>query len=605
MGCCGGGRKWHHNQRYSTLRKQCIKSGEKFSDPKFPPHDSSLYFSKPPPGVVVWKRPHEIVDTPRLFIEGASSSDVTQGQLGNCWFVAACATLAGVRELWHKVSHTGRRQGAVAKGEPHWPASGSCGTNGNLNDISCITNKGGNLSDALVDLTGGVSAHLDLTLGGYTEDLEKRKTLFKMMRTEMDERALMCCAISCDEPLHHLQVSVMSLFTIFKGRQKLRMVRLKNPWGEKEWNGAFSDGGSSHGFMFSVSQLTRLCSRSPEWAKVSNAERESLGLVFEDDGEFWMTFEDFLEHFTDLSICFLINTSVLSLSKTWNESSFHSAWTIGVKGHHSDRSGGCLNHKESFLRNPQYKFDVRDDKEDVIVQLLQKDMRERRSEGVQQLVIGFHIMKVEVNREYRVHRIHASAATSDYIKTRSIFLREQLPKGRYVVVPTTFKPNETGDFLLRIFTSRHCDATELLQSQPVIPWYSCVRRPVIVTAVTVKSASHLVAQTAFGGEPDAYCIIKCEGETVRTPADRGTSNPKWDTTAIFYRARPQVPIVIEVWNKSLLMDGFMGRAELLAPVNTNSVQVELPLYGRRSEKAVLKEGVVLVQVYSDDDLQSI
>lgn len=46
----------------------------------------------------------EIVDKPRLFVEGASANDVTQGQLGNCWYVAACATLAGVKELWHKVS---------------------------------------------------------------------------------------------------------------------------------------------------------------------------------------------------------------------------------------------------------------------------------------------------------------------------------------------------------------------------------------------------------------------------------------------------------------------------------------------------------------------
>lgn len=46
----------------------------------------------------------ELVDKPQLFIEGASAKDVTQGQLGNCWFVAACATLAGVKELWHKVS---------------------------------------------------------------------------------------------------------------------------------------------------------------------------------------------------------------------------------------------------------------------------------------------------------------------------------------------------------------------------------------------------------------------------------------------------------------------------------------------------------------------
>ena len=53
------------------------------------------------------------------------------------------------------------------------------------------------------------------------------------------------------------------------------------------------------------------------------------------------------------------------------------------------------------------------------------------------------------------------------------------------------------------------------------------------------------------------------------------------------------------------MDGFLGRAEVLAPINTNSVQVELPLYGRRKEGDILKDGVLIVQVYSDDDLTSI
>ena len=58
---------------------------------------------------------------------------------------------------------------------------------------------------------------------------------------------------------------------------------------------------------------------------------------------------------------------------------------------------------------------------------------------------------MEVNRQYRVHRIQESAATSDYIRSRSIFWRDQLPRGRYVLVPTTFSPGEKGDFMLRLF----------------------------------------------------------------------------------------------------------------------------------------------------------
>ena len=63
----------------------------------------------------------------------------------------------------------------------------------------------------------------------------------------------------------HLEGS--GLFGIFN-RDKLPMIRLRNPWGKVEWKGAFSDG-------------------SPEWEKISKSDRENVGLTFEDDGEFW------------------------------------------------------------------------------------------------------------------------------------------------------------------------------------------------------------------------------------------------------------------------------------------------------------------------------
>lgn len=51
----------------------------------------------------------DICDDPRLFIDGISSHDLHQGQVGNCWFVAACSSLASRESLWQKV-RSGERQ---------------------------------------------------------------------------------------------------------------------------------------------------------------------------------------------------------------------------------------------------------------------------------------------------------------------------------------------------------------------------------------------------------------------------------------------------------------------------------------------------------------
>lgn len=65
-----------------------------------------------------------------------------------------------------------------------------------------------------------------------------------------------------------------------------------------------------------------------------------------------MNFEDFCKYFTDLILCRLINTSYLSIHKTWEEEVMRGSWS-----RHDDplqnRSGGCINHKATFLQNPQ------------------------------------------------------------------------------------------------------------------------------------------------------------------------------------------------------------------------------------------------------------
>ena len=47
-----------------------------------------------------------------------------------------------------------------------------------------------------------------------------------------------------------------------------------------------------------------------------------------------------------------------------------------------------------------------------------------------------------------------SARSKTYINSREISERFKMIPGTYVIIPTTFDPNETGNFLLRIFAEK-------------------------------------------------------------------------------------------------------------------------------------------------------
>lgn len=60
---------------------------------------------------------------------------------------------------------------------------------------------GGNLCDALVDFTSGLSERVDLK-DGYKTDEDKKNLLRKQMLRKHDEHALMCCAIAVIFKIH-------------------------------------------------------------------------------------------------------------------------------------------------------------------------------------------------------------------------------------------------------------------------------------------------------------------------------------------------------------------------------------------------------------------
>ncbi|XP_034413407.1 calpain-5-like [Cyclopterus lumpus] len=257
------------------------------------------------------------------------------------------------------------------------------------------------------------------------------------------------------------------------------------------------------------------------------------------------------------------------------------------------RCGGCINHRDTFLHNPQFMFEVRGKEQEVLICLQQEDRRIRRKDGGgDNLPIGFEVLKVEVNRCSRVQCVVEQAASSVYMDSRSVTLRGTLAPGRYVVLPTTFLPGVTGRFLLRLFCHSHVRLRELREDLPSPSVFQCfLPQHTVVTTVHLRRASGLSSpkQTA----PDVYAIVRCEDDTVKTHVFKAEGNPEFNLRAVFYRRYPSTSISIELWSRGRLWDCVLGEARIQTTESERSRSHVIDLRGGQS-----RSGCVYVETSS-------
>uniref|UniRef100_A0A8C1PT50 Calpain-1 catalytic subunit n=1 Tax=Cyprinus carpio TaxID=7962 RepID=A0A8C1PT50_CYPCA len=475
-------------QDFETLRARCLQSRCLFEDETFPAQQTSLGFKELGPGSaktkgVRWMRPTEFCTDPHFIVDGATRTDICQGALGDCWLLAAIACLTLNEPLLHRVVPHGQsfhqqyagifhfqfwqfgdwvdvviddrlpvRDGKLlfvhsAEGAEFWSAlveKAYAKLNGCYEALS-----GGCTSEGFEDFTGGV-----------TEMYELKKAppnLYSIIRRAVERGSLMGCSID---------VSITSFFDmeaitfkkLVKGhaysvtgveeveyRGKLtKLLRIRNPWGEVEWMGPWSD-------------------ESREWREIDPSLRSRLHNC-QEDGEFWMSFSDFMREFSRLEICNLTPDALQSSEvKKWNTSLYPGEWRRG------STAGGCRNYPATFWINPQFKVVLKEpdteSQEDCtfLVALMQKNRRKLRREGKDMETIGFAVY--EVPEEYLgrvgVHLkrdfflTHTSSARSElFINLREVSSRFCLPAGEYIIVPSTFEPQKEGDFVLRVFSEK-------------------------------------------------------------------------------------------------------------------------------------------------------
>uniref|UniRef100_A0A8C5TZF5 Calpain 8 n=1 Tax=Malurus cyaneus samueli TaxID=2593467 RepID=A0A8C5TZF5_9PASS len=334
-------------QDYEALRQQCLQTGTLLKDEEFPACPSALVywdlgpFSFKTQGIV-WKHPMELCASPQFIIGGATRTDVCQGELDDCWLLAAIASLTLNPDILFRVVPKAQSFQKDYAGIFHFQfwqygdmllEKAYAKLNGSYEALA-----GGSTVEGFEDFTGGISESYELQ--------RAPSNLYQIIQKALRAGSLLGCSTDITATA---EIEAITSLKLVKGhaysitgaeevRQPEKLVRFRNPWGEVQWTGSWSD-------------------NAPEWNYTDPKQKQVLDQQV-DDGEFWMAFSDFQRQFSRLEICSLApDTLTNSEVNKWDLTVFHGQWRRG------SADGDCQNYqgkdpaKWAFAKIPNKTFE--------------------------------------------------------------------------------------------------------------------------------------------------------------------------------------------------------------------------------------------------------
>ncbi|KAJ7340994.1 hypothetical protein JRQ81_004467, partial [Phrynocephalus forsythii] len=407
------------NQDFIELRDYYHSHGLLFEDPTFPADISSIgpkVLSEDNLHKIEWIRPTVIQKNPSLFVDGVSRFDIHQGQVGDCWVLAALGSVTRQQRFLERVIPKDQGFKNNYAGIFHFRLRGSYS---NLH--------WGFLAEALVDFTGGVQLSFNLQ--------KHQESLYKILKTASMTDCVMGCNTfgavqSKNSPANMVlrngivqghAYTIVDATEVPYRKGKKYLIRLWNPYGNTEWQGAWSDS-------------------STEWDHIPRSYKENL---YQNrlDGEFWISYEDFKANFSFVFICNDAPTFLdfgEPFSTTWSVDRHTNNWTS------QPSLGGYLS------RNPQYYIQVKEPEmrsNNVVLTLSQKSAKYAG--------IGFQIVKVNCfNISYTVSKGRTVRFVEPLQRVRDVSNCYTLSPGTYIIIPAMAPKGRESEFLLQIFLKR-------------------------------------------------------------------------------------------------------------------------------------------------------
>lgn len=321
-------KKYYKDQQPSTE--------DNFIDKLFPPDNNSI-FSKTYTGMfidphkkrtdkylrtfsinpddVIWLRAKDIFEGVKysLFMNDIGGDDIAQGQVGNCYLMstlsALCANPQLIIQIFKilEISPNGCYEvGLNLEGEwqivvldDYFPCNKR--TRQPLFArpkeaelwVLLLEKAWAKVNGGYLNITGGWATEVLSVFTSfpieYFSHIKYEKSIIWRKLTEATKKGyIMACCSKPDIDLEQVGLVPGHDFTLVAckegivSRENVRLVRLRNPWGYREWTGKWSDNSTSW---------------TPEAKKVFG-EIEN-----KDDGLFWMDFEDYIKYFVVTEIC--------------------------------------------------------------------------------------------------------------------------------------------------------------------------------------------------------------------------------------------------------------------------------------------------------------
>ena len=260
---------------------------------------------------IQWARVENIFGSKnyQVFYEGINKDDIIQGGLGDCYFLSAVAALCKYPELVEKLFLIKAKSNEHCYGcyyringiwklvlvDDYLPCYGSWGknfsftsTNGNELWVILLEKAWAKLNGCYARVIGGEANEIfEMITNTYSEKIKIKRGQEQEIWNKLNEGEkkgyIMTAGTSGDTynldleenglvPGHAYTVVKVKEFTTSYGN--VRLVNMRNPWGNGEWSGDW-------------------CDASSRWNLVSEGRPQSR----KNEGSFWMSIEDFCKYY--------------------------------------------------------------------------------------------------------------------------------------------------------------------------------------------------------------------------------------------------------------------------------------------------------------------